>query len=80
MEQNLYKPTFITNKVIDHVVKEIVETEKLVLSTGQYFGDCGILEKRPRRASAVAVDDTDLFIIDANNFENSFGVNIFKFI
>jgi CRP-like cAMP-binding protein len=40
-----------------------------VLTTGQFFGELSILEKRVHEASAVAVEDTELFLIQKGDFE-----------
>lgn len=39
------------------------------LSPGHFFGELSILEKRRHEASAVAVEDTELFIIAKEDFE-----------
>lgn len=61
---------------MDKFIIETIEHEKLVLTSGHYFGDWGILEKKERIASAFTLEETDLFYIDAKAFENSFGVGI----
>lgn len=48
----------------------------VVLKDGQYFGEWGVIEDLPRKASAIAVEDTDIFIIDKKTFNNSIGVII----
>jgi hypothetical protein len=58
---------------------ETIEKELVMLTTGQYFGEWGILEKKSRTAAAYTLEDTDLFVIDGKSFESSFGV-IFMYI
>jgi CRP/FNR family transcriptional regulator len=41
----------------------------VVLTTGHFFGELSIFEKRQHVASAVAVEDTDLFLIPKSAFE-----------
>jgi CRP-like cAMP-binding protein len=38
------------------------------LDEGDYFGEIGLLEKRPRTATVTAVSDTDLFRIPGEDF------------
>lgn len=40
-----------------------------VLTPGHFFGELSILEKRRHEASAVAVEDTELFLISKEDFE-----------
>jgi CRP-like cAMP-binding protein len=59
-------------------IREIeIETEILQLTDGNYFGDWGILEKKQRSASAIALEETELFVLDSKTFEITFGVKIF---
>lgn len=39
------------------------------MTTGQFFGEVSILENRAHEASAVAVEDTELFLIQKGDFE-----------
>jgi CRP-like cAMP-binding protein len=57
-----------------------VEEELNVLTSGCYFGEIGIIERKERTAAAYALEDCDLFCLDAKAFEFSFGVikNIFN--
>jgi len=41
----------------------------VVLSSGHFFGELSILEKRHHVATAVALDNTDLFLIPRDDFE-----------
>ena len=50
------------------------EEELQILSDGQYFGEYGVIEDKPRRASAYALEDCHLFLIDKANFNKSIGV------
>jgi len=57
--------------------KTILHTEEeeiLQLTDGQYFGEWGIIDEKPRMSSAYALEDCDLFIIDKRPFINSIGV------
>ncbi len=54
-------------------VFEVLEKEILTRTTGEYFGEWGIIEGSTRRASAYTLEDTELFILDAEAFTGSFG-------
>jgi len=41
-----------------------------VLPPGHFFGELSILERRQHEASAVALEDTELFLISKQDFEN----------
>ena len=41
----------------------------VVLTSGHFFGELSILEKRHHVATAVALDNTDLFLIPRDDFE-----------
>ena len=41
----------------------------VVLTTGHFFGELSILEKRQHVATAVALDNTELFLIPKDDFE-----------
>jgi CRP/FNR family transcriptional regulator len=41
-----------------------------VLPSGHFFGELSILERRQHEASAVALEDTELFLIAKEDFEN----------
>ncbi len=45
-----------------------------MLTSGSYFGEIGIIEKKERTAAAYTLEDCDLFCLDAKAFEFSFGV------
>lgn len=53
--------------------KEPKEKEQIVciLESGEYFGDWGLLESKPRYASAFAYEDTDLFFLTRDKFEHT---------
>jgi CRP-like cAMP-binding protein len=53
----------------------IYEEERLVLKEGMCFGEWGLLYGKERTASAIAIEDCDLFCLDKEGFEKSFGVN-----
>jgi CRP-like cAMP-binding protein len=55
-------------------VTETIEEEKLILVEGQCFGEWGLIYKKDRTASALCVEDTDLFFLDAGAFDLSFNV------
>lgn len=50
------------------------ENEQLLteLSEGKLFGEMGLIEARPRSATAVALEDTVLVIIDGDNLSDIF--------
>ncbi len=50
------------------------EEEILQLTDGQYFGEWGIINEKPRMCSSYALEDCDLFILDKRPFINSIGV------
>jgi CRP-like cAMP-binding protein len=54
----------------------IIEEEEEInqLTDGQYFGEYDVIEARPRLASAYAIEDTHLFVIDRTTFNKSIGV------
>lgn len=54
---------------------DYTEHEVLVLTEGQYFGEWGVLERKLRNASAVAAEDSDIFLLDTKSFEQSLGVS-----
>jgi CRP-like cAMP-binding protein len=45
----------------------------VVLPPGHFFGELSILEKRKHVASATALEDTELFLIPKEDFENLMG-------
>jgi CRP-like cAMP-binding protein len=55
------------------------EEELVTLTHGQYFGEWGIIENKMRKASAVAMEDCDMFILDKRYFSQTIGVSIFLF-
>lgn len=51
------------------------------LSSGQFLGEMGFLDKLPRSATAVSLsEDTVLEVIDEENFERSFSENTAKML
>ena len=56
----------------------IYEEERMKLLEGMCFGEWGLIYGKDRTASAVAIEDCDLFYLDKENFEKSFAVNKFK--
>ena len=50
------------------------EGEKLLteLEEGRLFGEMGLIEARPRSATAVALEDSELEVIDSDGFESFF--------
>ncbi len=55
------------------LVYEITEKEILTRVNGEYFGDWGIIEGNTRKASALTLEDTELFTLDTDSFNSSFG-------
>ncbi len=53
------------------ITKRVRDMEKtlVVLGHGEFFGEMSILNDKPRSASAIAVDDCDLLVIDRRTFE-----------
>lgn len=58
-------------------VPEFQDEEKFILLEGQCFGEWGLIYKKERIASALALETTDLFTLDANSFDTSFNVSYF---
>ena len=50
------------------------DEELVVFSQGQHFGEWGIIERKVRKASAVAIEDVDMFLLDKKYFDISIGV------
>jgi CRP-like cAMP-binding protein len=50
------------------------DEELVILNHGQYFGEWGIIENKPRKASAIALDDCDMFLLDKKYFIQTIGV------
>ena len=50
------------------------EEEKLRLSEGMCFGEWGLIYNKERTASAIVIEDADLFTLDKDNFDLSFAV------
>ena len=50
------------------------EKEQLLteLEKGKFFGEMGLIEARPRSATAVALEDTEVEIIDSENLSDCF--------
>ncbi|MBI5189722.1 MAG: Crp/Fnr family transcriptional regulator [Nitrospirae bacterium] len=53
------------------ITKRVRDIEKtlVVLDKGEFFGEMSILNDKPRSASAYAVEDCDLLVIDRRTFE-----------
>jgi CRP-like cAMP-binding protein len=47
-----------------------------VFSQGQHFGEWGIIENKTRKASAVALEDVDMFLLDKRYFVTTIGVRV----
>jgi CRP-like cAMP-binding protein len=58
----------------DKKVQEI-EEELVVFSQGQHFGEWGLIEGKSRKASAVALEDVDMFLLDKRYFVLTIGVS-----
>ena len=56
------------------VTTNYIEEELVVFSHGQHFGEWGIIENQPRKASAVALEDVDMFLLDKKHFNLTIGV------
>lgn len=54
---------------ISKVTPDGLEYTLAVLTTGQFFGELSILENRVHEARAVAVKDTEIFLIQKVDFE-----------
>lgn len=55
------------------------EEEVFVMSEGMCFGHWAIIYRKERSASAYALEDTDLFVLNESNFNECFNViTIFK--
>ena len=65
---------FIDYIVIKSKKDHIYEEERLKLLEGMCFGEWGLLYGRLRTASAVAIQDCDIFSLDKKSFEKSFAV------
>ncbi len=50
------------------------EEELVILQEGQYFGEWGVIEDKPRKANVIALEDTDFFVIDKKSFNSTIGV------
>jgi hypothetical protein len=48
----------------------------VIFSQGQHFGEWGIIDNQPRKASAIAIDEVDMFLLDKKPFNISIGVTI----
>ncbi len=69
------KDTFKQQTSINNMHKDNkIESHIITLEAGQYFGDWGLLEGKLRVASAIAVEDTELFYLDSKVFIKLFGV------
>jgi CRP-like cAMP-binding protein len=60
---------FTSKKSDQHYDEELV-----VLNQGQYFGEWGIIENKVRKASAIALEDCDMFLLDKKYFLQTIGV------
>jgi CRP-like cAMP-binding protein len=52
------------------------EEELVIFSHGQHFGEWGIIENKQRKASAIAIEDVDMFQLDKRFFDLTIGVFI----
>eukprot|EP00884_Botryococcus_braunii_P004083 jgi/Botrbrau1/13676/Bobra.0378s0008.1 len=57
-----------TCRIVDETGKELV-----LLGTGMYFGELALLRGEPRAASAIAVSDTDLLVLERDHFNQLLG-------
>ncbi len=51
------------------------DVEVARLHPGELFGESGVLERRPRAATATAVTDTNLLVTSAETFMHAFGMD-----
>ena len=61
------------------VTSQQEETEKALLKEGMCFGEWGLLYNKERSASAIAIEDTDLFTLNKEYFDISFAVILCSF-
>ena len=60
--------------VLDY--ESTVETDLTELAAGQFLGEMGLIEKTARSATAISLsDDTELQVIDEENFAQWFAEN-----
>jgi hypothetical protein len=55
------------------------EEELVIFSHGQHFGEWVIIENKHRKASAIAIEDVNMFQLDKKFFDITIGV-VFVFI
>ena len=70
---------FIDYIVIKSKKDHIYEEERLKLLEGMCFGEWGLLYNKERSASAIAIEDTDLFTLNKEYFDISFAVILYSF-
>ena len=58
--------------------ENIIEEELCKMKNGNCFGEIGLLCNNARTCSALALEDTDLFVLDRNEFGLSFDKSILK--
>lgn len=51
-----------------------LEEERLVLTSGMCFGEWAIIYNTARQASAFALEDTEMFYLEKEEFEVAFSV------
>lgn len=58
--------------------KETIEVDEpfLILNTGDVFGEYGLIEDNNRGATAKAITDTDLLVVDQSSFKSNFRSSI----
>lgn len=49
------------------------EQELVLLGTGMYFGELALLRGEPRAATAIAVGDTDILVLERDHFNQLLG-------
>lgn len=71
-----FKTPFTTNDLEKTIVSSLEEKELFKLKIGDCFGEWGLMYNKGRSASALAVEDTILFYLNANYFRYFFSVSI----
>lgn len=67
------KTTMNDEELIDNL-----ENEKITANEGMCFGEWGIMYNIPRTASAYCTEDTDVFYLEKEYFDNVIGLKLFK--
>jgi len=60
---------FIIQKGSVKISKIVEENEVMLLKTGDIFGEMALLENMPRSASAIALDDVGVLVVNKANFQ-----------